>query len=343
MGKNSKVSLDKWNEERRKRRADLKKHPEDNELRELLSAARKMSSIEDLCNKLDKSPAKVKEIVERAKNAGVDLQIGNQHISLTPKEQIRTVIDTRILPTKTEKQYVGVISDLHLGSKYCMREQLIDCVNSFYKRGIREILIPGDLLDGCYKHGAFELSHVGIEDQSQDLFETLPMLKGLTYHAITGNHDETFTDLTGVNVGNYIIGYFRDRGRNDIRFYGRCRAFIQMHGVVIEMWHPLQKMGYALSYPIQNHIKDYAPGEKPHIALIGHWHKFVFLNFRATYGIACPTFQASGSAFSKRLGGHPVIGGLILSWEIAGEDLIRSFSVEHREYFEVETPRRIEL
>lgn len=55
-----------------------------------------------------------------------------------------------------------------------MRAQMQDCIEHFYTRGIREIMIPGDLLDGCYKHGVFELSHSGIHDQTGDLFNVLP-------------------------------------------------------------------------------------------------------------------------------------------------------------------------
>jgi predicted phosphodiesterase len=214
-------------------------------------------------------------------------------------------------------------------------------VEYFYGLGVRHIVHCGDLLDGCYKHGVFELSHTGLEDQSQDLFETLPAKDGLVYHCVTGNHDHTFTEKTGVNVGQFIKGYFREHGRRDIIFYGDCGAFIEIMGVVIHLWHPMGGGSYAKSYKLQKQIEKYGSGEKPDILLAGHWHQFAVVEDRGVLGVGMPCFQASGSAFSKRLGGQPALGGILLQWEIAGKDTVRNISVERRRYFEVEVPQRI--
>ena len=286
-------------------------------------------------------PAKKKTPVKKPKS--ISMAERQRQIEASAAAQLRTVHQTRILPTTGSVQSVGVISDLHLGSRYCMRAQIIDCVTYMYAKGIREILIPGDLLDGDYKHGKFELSHTGLTEQTRDLFETLPRLKGLSYHAITGNHDCTFMSESGVNVGEYITGHFAKRGRTDIRFYGDCGAFVKIRGAVIHMWHPLGGVPYAKSYKLQKQVEGYGAGEKPDILLAGHWHKFAVVEDRGVFAVACPTFQASGSPFSKRLGGQPALGGLILTWEIAGKDLVRQFGVSRRRYFEVEKPIKIEV
>jgi predicted phosphodiesterase len=326
-----------WDATHSKAKAPAK--PDD--IQALIEATRKPIGFEALCDKLGKPPAAVRLLIDLARVRGIGLQLGNEHLQLSPNEQVRTVQQTRILPTTSEQQMVGAISDTHLGSKYCLRSQLRDTVGHMYSRGIRHILHSGDLLDGCYQHGVFELSHTGLEDQTGDLFETLPQLPGLNYHAITGNHDHTFTEKTGVNVGGYIRGYFQDRGREDIKFYGQCGAFIEIMGAVVELWHPLKGMGYAKSYQLQRHIEDYGAGEKPHILLAGHWHQFCYVEHRGVFAVAMPTFQASGSVFSKRLGGQPAMGGVILTWEIAGKDMVRNCGVERRRYFEIETPQKV--
>ena len=313
------------------------------DIQALVNATRNPIEFENLCDKLGKPPAVVRKLIDQAKAQGISLQVGNGHVQLSPQEQVRTVQQTYILPTNTGRQSIGVISDLHLGSKYCLRAQLRDCVRHFYDRGIRAIVIPGDLLDGCYDHGVFELSHVGLEDQARDLCETLPHLPGLVYLAITGNHDGTFSARTGTSVGRYLTGFFADSNRHDIQFFGECGAFIEIMGAVIELWHPLKSMGYAKSYQLQRHIEGYGANEKPHILLAGHWHQYCHVEHRGVFAAACPTFQASGSAFSKRLGGQPALGGLILTWEIAGQDMIRNFGVERRRYFEVEIPTKVRL
>lgn len=311
------------------------------DLQTLVDATRFAIGFEGLCDKLGKPPTTVRKLIALARESGINLQVGNDHVQLSPQEQVRTVQDTAIQPTKAKRQSAGVLSDLHAGSKYCLRAQIRDCVEHFYSRGVRQVLIPGDLLDGCYKHGVFELSHTGLEDQTQDLFEILPALEGLSYHAITGNHDHTFTELTGVNVGAFITGYFKERGRDDIRFYGDCGAFLHIGGAVVHLWHPLGGASYAKSYKLQKQIEKYGAGEKPDILLTGHLHQFAVVEDRGVFAVLCPTFQASGSAFSKRLGGQPALGGLIISWEIAGKDLVRNFSVERRRYFEVEGPTKV--
>lgn len=115
-----------------------------------------------------------------------------------------------------------------------------------------------------------------------------------------------------------------------------------MRGAIIHLWHPMGSMSYAKSYKLQKKIEKYGAGEKPHILLGGHVHSFAVVEERGVFAVFCPTFQASGSAFSKRIGGSPALGGLIVSWEIAGEDLVRNFAVERRRYFEVEKPQKIQ-
>jgi hypothetical protein len=312
------------------------------EVQALVDLTRRPITFEDLCDRLNKAPGQVRKLVQEAHALGISLQLGAKHLQLTPQEQLRSVQDTLIQPTSGSRQQVGVISDLHLGSKYCLRAQLQDCVQHFYAAGIRAILVGGDLLDGCYGHGVFELSHTGLEDQTRDLYETLPALPGLHYLAITGNHDLTFHATSGVNVGRFIQGFFNDHGRQDLRFFGDCGAFLRLQGAIIELWHPLGGLAYAKSYKLQKHIEGYSAGQKPHICLAAHWHAFAVVEARGVFAVALPCFQAGGSAFSKRLGGDPALGGLLLSWEIAGADLVRNFAVERRRYFEVEPPFRVD-
>ena len=102
----------------------------------LVSAAKRPISFEDLCNKIGKPPGETRKLIGKAIEMGISLRVGGNHVHLSPEEQVRTVQQSNILPTSGVRQMVGVISDLHLGSKYCLREQLVDCINYFYSRGI---------------------------------------------------------------------------------------------------------------------------------------------------------------------------------------------------------------
>lgn len=293
-------------------------------------------SFQVICDKLDLSPGKTAALLEKARELGVQIHVENQHVGMSPGWYEDRVHTLKLAPLSGTVQKVGVISDTHLGSKYCMREALKDFVEYAYSQGVREILHPGDVLDGMYKHGVWEVSHSGLDAQAQDLFETLPQLPGLTYHAITGNHDFTFTEASGLSVGDYLANYFRERGRNDLHFYGDRGAFLRIRGAVVHLWHPKQGAGYARSYALQKHVEKYSSAEKPHVLLTGHWHIYCHVYEREVHAIACPTFQGGGSAFSKSLGGAPATGGLILSWQMTEANTMRSFGIEVRSYPEKE-------
>jgi predicted phosphodiesterase len=296
----------------------------------------------ELCDKLDLSPRRARELVEAAQEEGLQVHLENEHAGLRNQQQDDRVQPiSSVPPTVGEVQRVAVISDTHAGSKFVLKDQLREFVQYAYDQGIRTVLHPGDVLDGCYRHGVFEVTHTGADEQCQDAVETLPHLPGLRYHFITGNHDFTFQERSGFSIGQHIVSYFRNAGRNDITHYGDRSAFLEVGGAVVHLWHPKQGTSYARSYVIQKKIEGYS-SIKPQILLIGHWHVFAHVYERGVRGIACPTFQGGGSAFGKSLTSPaPAIGGLILEWRLTEHGTIREFTLRDRFYFEKEEPVKI--
>lgn len=311
--------------------------PKEEAYGDLLKAIRTPISFADLCDRMDLSPNKMTRLIQRAHASGIKVHVEHDHVGLKLAQPVEKVQETKISPTVGGRQKIAVISDTHLGSKYCLRAQLKEFVHYAYSQGVREILHPGDVLDGDYRHGKFEMSHMGIDAQTQDLFETLPRLPGLTYHGITGNHDHTFTAESGGDTGEFITNYFRARGREDFHFYGNRGAFLRVKGIVVHLWHPRSGGAYAISYPLQKKIEGYG-SIKPQLMLCGHFHRYTHCYERNVHALACPTFQAGQSEFSKSLTGSPAIGGLLLSWDLTTEGTMRSFVVEKRSYMEVERP-----
>lgn len=311
---------------------------------ERLTAAlgREPASLEALCDRLDWSPKRLRAVADAAHAAGFDVTIDAHTIGRTATVDVDARAPVVIAAPKGEWQSIGVISDTHLGSKYCLREQIRDFVHHAYANGVREILHPGDMLDGCYRHAQWEVTHPSLDDQTRDLCEVLPKLKGLSYHAILGNHDETFWDKTGVDVGRYIVGYFRDRGRDDLRVYGMRGATLKVRGALVELWHPRGSGAYAKSYKAQIKIRDSFGPYKPDILLIGHYHTFNYCDERGIHAVMCPTFQGGSSAFGKSLTGTPAIGGLQLRWRLTEDGTLRDFVLERRAYYEREAPRELQ-
>lgn len=299
-------------------------------------------AFEELCDELDMSPSKARALVDRARADGFHVDVAHGQVGYRPPEANQRIQPVGIAPIIGERQTIGIISDTHLGSRYCLREQLRDFVHHAYAEGAREILHPGDVLDGMYKHGIWELTHSGIDEQCRDLFETLPQLPGLNYRAISGNHDFTFSEGSGLDVGRHIEGYFRAYGRDDLHFYGDRSAYLRVGGAVFHLWHPKKGCGYARSYALQKQVESYASGYKPHVLLVGHWHVFAHVFERGVHALACPTFQGGGSAFSKSLGGAPAIGGTLVRFDMTEHGTMRNFVHEYRAYFEVERPHNVE-
>lgn len=300
-------------------------------------------SFAELCDRLDMAPAKARAAIDDARANGLQVHTEHDHVGIKTNVQQERIQDVGIAPIVGERQRAGVISDTHLGSKYCLRAQLRDFVHyAYFERGVREIFHPGDWLDGMYKHGLWEVSHSGLDAQVDDLLEVLPQLPGLNYRGITGNHDETFEDASGISVGDFIVERFRERGRNDVHFYGRRSAYIKMGGIIVHLWHPRGSAAYAKSYRLQKVIEKYSSGEKPHMLLVGHFHQYCHLFDRGIHAFLCPTFQGGGSAFGNSLGGAPTMGGMILEWDLTEHGTMRNFVHEYRSYFEVEQPHRIE-
>ncbi len=294
----------------------------------------------ELCDELDIAPKKLHALIEEAKLSGNVIKTTGNHVGfdLDPADANIHEMKVKIAPVIGKRQMVGVISDTHLGSKYCLRAQLIDAIEYFYSRGVRTILHPGDILDGCYSFARHEWSHVGLEEQTEDLFEVLPKKKDLRYLALSGNHDESFTEKSGVDVPKYIENYFKNHGRDDFAGVGRRSVFIEVGGAIINLWHPGGGSSYAKSYGLQKRIEGYSSSGKPRILLAGHWHIFCYLEDRGIHAIACPTFQGTGSQYSRSLKGTTSIGGLLLSWDLTKDGTLRDFILEKRSYFEREQP-----
>lgn len=311
-------------------------------VKQLLKVVRgKPLSFEAVCDKMGMSPRACRTLIEQAQKDGYSFHVTHGDVSFKLPEDNERVKEVKVAPTKGPRHKVAVISDTHLGSKYCLRAQLKEFIEYAYSQGVREILHPGDVLDGAYHHGIYELTHSGIDAQTQDLFETLPQLPGLSYHCICGNHDDTFSDSIGMDAGLFIQRYFENRGRNDLKFYGRRGAFLRLHGAVFELWHPRKNPGYALSYAIQNHIRDAALGNKGDFLCVGHFHTWCYIEQRGVHALQCGTFQGGGSSFSKSLGGASSLGGTIISWEATAGGTIRRVQVERSAYYENETRRDI--
>jgi UDP-2,3-diacylglucosamine pyrophosphatase LpxH len=298
----------------------------------------------ELCDLLDLSPARTSALIDRANDAGHSVRIvGDRAVHAPAAESIEPVT----VAQTSSSGVIAIVGDVHLGSKYHTADYFLDFCDRAYRQGVRHFLQVGDLLDGNYKHGRFELTHHGFNDQVELAIKALPQWPDAQWHFVLGNHDETFED-SGLDVGRAMVNAFNEAGRHDLTYHGNRGGYVRFakgkkRGLVVHLWHPRSGGAYAMSYNLQKKIEGYEVGKKPDLLAAGHWHQSAYIHTRGVHAISSGCWQGGGSSFSKSLKGSPSIGSWIVRYELTKGGTVRSLAPEWVGYFENETVRSIEL
>jgi len=299
-------------------------------------------SLEAICDKLGVHPAKARALVDEAKAKGFRVELDGSFVGQAPPPDPSVETTIRMPAPVANKHMIALIGDPHIGSKHHMKGEFLDFVGTAYERGVRTFPCVGDLMDGVYSFSLYEQVQRGFEEQCQAAIEEIPRLEGAYWPWILGNHDETFESKSGMSVISAANAMFRDAGRTDVECVGsrgkilRLKAPGEKRGVSLELWHPKKGAGYALTYTMQNHIRDYPVGRKPDILAVGHWHTSVYFNTRGVHAFACGSWQGGGSSFGKSLGGAPAIGSWIVEYSLTEAGTLREVNPVWRSYFEYE-------
>lgn len=309
----------------------------------LMKASKKYLDLEALCDELDMSPGKVRELVEQAKAKGFQVDLVGGRVGKIPVAEGDIIVPE--IAQAGNRRTIAIVGDVHMCSKHHLKAQFNDFCRKAYKRGVRYFLQVGDMLDGAYPHGQYELTHSGFEDQSEYCVRNLPEYKGAKWIMIAGNHDESLGDRGSLNVGRALESRFRDAGRKDFTCVGARAADVRIHwkdkdgGLHVRLWHPKKSAGYARTYGAQNYIRDMAPGFKPDILAVGHWHTQAYFESRGIHAIMAGCWQGGGSSFSKSLGGAQSIGSWIVDYRLTADGTVRDITPTWVGYYEGETVR----
>lgn len=181
-----------------------------------------------------------------------------------------------IVSTKGTHLKFGVISDLHIGSKYFHPTKLQAAFRIFREEGVKKLLIPGDITEGMNSREGhvFECTHIGYESQRE---YTIKLLHGWDrpgewMYAIDGNHDRWFGKRAGAKV---VLDL--ERSLPNLTFLGHDEGDLILEtpdgDCWIKLWHGEDGASYATSYRVQKLIESLTGGQKPHILITGHIHK----------------------------------------------------------------------
>ena len=151
----------------------------------------------------------------------------------------------------------------------------------FQRRGVKEVFHAGNMIDGEFRYNQYELHAHGAHDQALYVADHYPQKDGIKTYFITGEcHEGWFQSREGIKIGWYIQKVCEDAGRNDMIYIGHVEQDVvikQKFGETrIRIMHPGGGSPYALSYPSQKMVESFQGGDKPHILILGHYHKFDF-------------------------------------------------------------------
>lgn len=327
------------------RLAANKHHPPFDEVEQDVLAAiksQKQTSFSDICNKVNKGPATVQRAIDKLKENGYELIVAEDRIEITTPKPAMNEVHIHKTPAAGNEIIFGALGDTHLGSKW----ERLDVLNTLYKdyeeQGITEVYHTGNMVEGDARFNKFDVKVYGIEAQTDYFLEHYPQIPGITTYYVTGDdHEGWWMQREGINYGKYLQNKAIECGRDDLVFLGHVEADVifespdgnpQNHRHMRVM-HPGGGSSYAFSYKPQKIVEAMTGGEKPHICLIGHYHKFDVSYPREVWTVQTGCVQDQSLFMRKRqLQAH--VGGCKVRMRQLEDGRLVSFAAEFTPFYD---------
>lgn len=298
-------------------------------------------SYEELSERFDRSPSSIKVAIQSLADNGhhVREQVNEDSNKVTlPSGGIRPQELVKI-DFRGDEVLFGVVSDTHLGSRYCALDMLNSAYDLFEKEGVKSVLNCGDLTEGPGNRGYQGHVNDTLEEcQTWRGLETYvsanyPKRKNIHTYAISSSksHDGWEWNASGrcptADVCNGRIGANPLPPRDDMTWLGHDCADISFGNVLVRLLHPDGGSSYASSYKAQKFIEAMPGGTKPHMLLIGHYHSYCAVRARNVEGVCVPGMQWPTPLFI-RYAKEPCVGALLVSARVDAEGSLRSVRIE---------------
>ncbi len=289
-------------------------------------------TLEALCDELGLPPREARSLVEDAIEAGYALDVLGGSLEYRPPEPSRHYVPVATRYEPGEERLLGVASDWHVCSKHFEHDAFCRHIDWLLEQGVRDIIAPGDLVAGGYKFLKYEVTHAGIEDQSQKAAELIASRWGSTprWHTIAGNHCMSFD--VGIDATRMIQRHMQERGLSNFHYYGARGGRLLLGDTRIELWHPGGSLSYALTYKAQRHVDATAPEDRPHFLFVGHYHQEIVFRRGGVQVVLCGTFENGDSAFGRMIGGDVALGGWLIRYRMGADGRIAEMTPTFREY-----------
>jgi hypothetical protein len=242
-----------------------------------------LASLDALAEDLGCDAASAADALHSLAGAGFRVEEDGGHWRLDSTPQQAAFLHGPALTLETDAEgwiTLGVTGDNHLGSKYERLDVLEALYDEFAAAGAVAVLNAGNWIDGEARFNTHDLLVHGLDGQMRYLARHYPTRPGIVTYAVAGDdHEGWYAQREGVDVGRYAERTMRDAGREDWVNLGYMEAPIRIvhpetgRGSILSLVHPGGGSAYALSYSVQKIIESLDGGEKPAVAIYGHYHK----------------------------------------------------------------------
>jgi hypothetical protein len=310
------------------------------EIRRLLKSGPK--SAEEMADALDCSPKRVREHIATQKaRGGLLLEYADGRFDLGEFAFIAPQTH-EIASTARDDDWThvfGFVTDQHLCNKHARLDVLRASYEHFRAMGITTVYNAGNWIDGEARFNKGELvTAPGMDRQLDYLIEEYPLTPGITTHYVAGDdHEGWYQQREGVEIGKYLQMRAEEQGRNDLKYLGYAECDVALkHGTgssIMRVVHPGGGSAYAISYKDQKRVESYQGGNKPHIELVGHYHKFNYGYPREVHCVqgGCMTDQ---SLFMRKKGLQAHVGFSVVKIRQDERGAVSGFSVDWHPFFD---------
>lgn len=272
-------------------------------------------TVSQIASSLDRGPEQVRRCIQVLRQQNYNVHIlseGNVEFSRETKQGGTFRIPKRLISGR--KFRFGAIGDTHLASKYARLDALNAMYDIFEREGIREVFHTGNLVDGECRFNKYDLVAHGIDGQLECAANEYPHRKGVMTRFICGDdHEGWWAQREGINIGQVMEDRFRKKGRRDLSYIGYMEADVRLpsrsgNPTWVRPMHPGGGSAYALSYAPQKIVESLQGGEKPHVLLIGHYHKLDLCVPREVWCVQTGCFQDQ-TPFMRKKKIQAMVGG----------------------------------
>lgn len=300
------------------------------------------ASVDEIAAKLRITRGQALDAVDALRAGGFNLfDFGGQYsIEKAPAPQ-HALGELPAYTSRADNTFLfGFTSDNHLCSKYARLDVLNSLYDHFAAQGVDRVFNAGNWIDGEARFNKHDLLVHGMDRQVAYLAENYPQRPGIVTYAVAGDdHEGWYCQREGVDIGAYAEMKMRQAGRSDFVNLGYMEAFVRMVNADSEqetkllVCHPGGGSAYAISYTSQKSVEAFDGGEKPAVALFGHYHKLMYAVIRNVHTIqtGCTEDQTPFMR-KKKLSAH-VGGGICKATQDPVTGAITACRVELFNYF----------